>query len=136
MGFRSNANIVVVGNISQDVRVTEGDKAYASFNIAVENRTKTEDNRYGADFYTVKCFGQAMVNYAKHCIKGAKVTVIGNFVNEKYTTRDGNTGANLTIYADSIIIQKYADNDQNNAGRTNSNNVPTQVDDDDDPFGN
>lgn len=123
MGFRSNANVTLFGNVSQDAKTFESKGTGTSciiFNLAVENTTKGEDGRSGADFYKVKAFGKMGEVMAAHCIKGAKLQVVGNLTMETWTDKNGAVRVTPAVNADSIVIAKYSENDTTtgNAGRS------------------
>ena len=87
-------NLVIITNArftkEPDVRYTTGENtmAVARFTLAVDkNYKKSKDDP--ANFINCVCFGKIAEVVEKHCTKGTKVNVMGEWNTGSYTNKDG-----------------------------------------------
>lgn len=91
------------GNLVADAKTFEaGQRNGAHFTIGVRTSTKDKQtNEYLSNFVDVTVFGPQVDSCAR-LVKGDKVTVSGNACVTPYVSRDGKTGVNISLLADSV----------------------------------
>ena len=99
-------------------RATENPPIYATNNgagnlarlsVAVQNKTKNEDGKYGVDFIQVTTFNNIAVNCNKYVQKGDLVSVVGHISTSKYYNE--HTGKNeykTGVIADNVTFLEHA----------------------------
>lgn len=99
-------NLVIITNArftkEPDVRYTTGENtmAVARFTLAVDkNYKKSKDEP--ANFINCVCFGKIAEVVEKHCTKGTKVNVTGEWTTGNYKNKDGNT-----VYTNDCNVSK------------------------------
>ena len=109
--------LTIIGNLTGDpeLRTTSAGKEVCSFTVAVNRRTE------GADFFRVSAWGQLGENCGKYLAKGKKAAVVGSVSVSTYTGNDGNTRAQLEVFAQDVEFLSPRDGF-------------TPVDEPDDPF--
>ena len=95
--------IIVSGNVGKDavLRVTPNGKHIASFSIPA--KTGFGENEK-TSWLNCKMFGAMADKLSVAVVKGAKVTVSGEFVIEEWTRQDGSTAATPTILVRDIDL--------------------------------
>lgn len=95
--------IIVSGNVGKDavLRVTPNGKHIASFSIPA--KTGFVDNEK-TSWLNCKMFGAMADKLSVAVVKGAKVTVSGEFVIEEWTRQDGSTAQTPTILVRDIDL--------------------------------
>lgn len=95
--------IVVSGNVGKDavLRVTPNGKHIASFSIPA--KTGFGENEK-TSWLNCKMFGAMAEKLSVAVVKGAKVTVSGEFVIEEWTRQDGSTAQTPTILVRDIDL--------------------------------
>lgn len=135
--------IIVSGNVGKDavLRVTPNGKHIASFSIPA--KTGFGENEK-TSWLNCKIFGAMAEKLSVAIVKGAKVTVSGEFVIEEWTRQDGSAAQTPTILVRDIDLppRGTAGNDQSRHQKSRPQNqaTPTQHSeppmdfDDDTPF--
>ncbi|MGR7269642.1 single-stranded DNA-binding protein [Klebsiella aerogenes] len=95
--------IIVSGNVGKDavLRVTPNGKHIASFSIPA--KTGFGENEK-TSWLNCKMFGAMAEKLSSAVVKGAKVTVSGEFVIEEWTRQDGSTAQTPTILVRDIDL--------------------------------
>ena len=113
-------NLVIITNArftkEPDVRYTTGENtmAVARFTLAVDkNYKKSKDEP--ANFINCVCFGKLAEVVEKHCTKGTKVNVTGEWTTGNYKNKDGNT-----VYTNDCNVSKL-EFCENKASQSNNN---------------
>ena len=121
-------NLVIITNArftkEPDVRYTTGENtmAVARFTLAVDkNYKKSKDEP--ANFINCVCFGKIAEVVEKHCTKGTKVNVTGEWVTGNYKNKDGNT-----VYTNDCNVSKleFAESKSNQQSQNNDRPQPSQ----------
>lgn len=136
--------IIVSGNVGKDavLRVTPNGKHIASFSIPA--KTGFGDNEK-TSWLNCKMFGAMAEKLSVAVVKGAKVTVSGEFVIEEWTRQDGSVAQTPTILVRDIDLpprggqqqsQQSASQPQRQQQRTSApqSSEPPMNFDDDIPF--
>lgn len=100
--------VTYVGNVTDKdgpvLRFTQSGKAVASFNLAINSRSKRGDE-YIDDptlFVRVNVWDDQAENVSESLAKGSRVIVTGRQKMTEYTTREGETRQQLEVTADEI----------------------------------
>lgn len=94
--------VVLVGRLTRDpeLRETNSGLKVASFSIAVDRRSKREDQE--ADFFRVTCWGQTAEFVSNYLHKGRLVALDGRLQLNKWQAQDGTNRESVEIVADSV----------------------------------
>ena len=138
-------NLVIITNArftkEPEVRYTTGENsmAIARFTLAVDKNYK-KDSDDKANFINCVCFGKLATIVEKHCTKGTKVNVLGEWTTGSYKNKDGNT-----VYTNDCNISKLEfceskssnqpqGNDRPQASSDGFMNIPDGIEDEGLPF--
>lgn len=116
--------VLMMGRLTKDpdIRMTQNNKAVASFTIAVDRRFK-QDGQPTADFFNCTAFGKTAEFVEKYLTKGVKVVICGELRNNHYE-KDG-----VKHYSEQIMIESIEFAESKRAQEENAGNVaPTQND--------
>lgn len=123
-------NLVIITNArltkDPDVRYTTGENtmAVARFTLAVDkNYKKSKDEP--ANFINCVCFGKLAEVVEKHCTKGTKVNVTGEWTTGSYKNKDGNT-----VYTNDCNISKLEFCESKSSNQSQGNDRPQTSSDD------
>ena len=96
-------SVCLVGRITKDLELkhTQGNIAYVSFNIAVD-RPASKGGEKQTDYPKVTVFGKQAENAAKYLAKGSLIGVAGRIQTGSYQGRDGNTVYTTDVYAERL----------------------------------
>ena len=93
--------IIIVGNITRDIDLTEtaSGTSYCNFSVAVNRAMPDSDGNKQTDFFNCTAWRQRAEVIAKYCKKGSKVLVEGEMQARSYEDKNGNrqTGWNVTV---------------------------------------
>ncbi|MBQ1779551.1 MAG: single-stranded DNA-binding protein [Acidaminococcaceae bacterium] len=122
--------LIIIGNLTRDPesRSTQSGKQVCTFSVAVTRR----NDRDKSDFFRVNAWGELGNNCARYLSKGKKVCVIGQVSVSTYTTQNGETRANMDVFAEKVEFLSPAGNAQQNAPqapKTDAQSGFVQVDD-------
>lgn len=90
--------VVLIGRLTSDVNLREGDTTVASFRLAVNKDTSDG----GADFIQCKAFGRVAENLAKYKHKGDEIAVMGRISTGSYKNREGATVRTTDVICNKI----------------------------------
>lgn len=113
-------NIVIISGRmvrDPDVRYTANDNmAVARFTLAVDkNYKKSNDDK--ANFINCVAFGKTAEVVEKHCMKGIKLMITGEWTTGSYKNKDGNT-----VYTNDCNVSKLEFAESRNSSQNNSGN--------------
>lgn len=105
--------LIIIGNLTRDPesRSTQSGKQVCTFTVAVTRR----NDREKSDFFRVNAWGELGNNCAKYLTKGKKVCVVGSVSVSTYTTQNGETRANMDVFAEKVEFLSPAGSTQQNA---------------------
>lgn len=93
--------IIIVGNITRDIDLTEtaSGTSYCNFSVAVNRAMPDSDGNKQTDFFNCTAWRQRAEVIAKYCKKGSKVLVEGEMQARSYEDKNGNrqTGWNVNV---------------------------------------
>lgn len=123
--------LTIIGNLTRDpeARSTQSGKQVCTFTVAVTRR----NDREKSDFFRVSAWGELGNNCARYLNKGKKVCVVGQISVSTYTTQNGETRANLDVFAEHVEFLSPA-GQQNAPQKTDTQSGFVQVDDEEVPF--
>ena len=95
--------LYIIGNLTKDpeLRTTIGGKDVCNFTVAVNRRNRSE-GQPDADFFRVSAWEGLARNCAQYLTKGKKVAVVGPVSVQTYNTNDGQTRADLVVFAQDV----------------------------------
>lgn len=132
--------ITISGNVGKDavLRVTPNGKHIASFSLPAKSGFGENEK---TSWLNCKMFGAMAEKLSVAIVKGAKITVTGEFVIEEWTKQDGSQAQSPTILVRDIDLPPRSangsDNPRQNSQPKQSNkpsNEPSMSFDDDAPF--
>lgn len=132
--------ITISGNVGKDavLRVTPNGKHIASFSLPAKSGFGENEK---TSWLNCKMFGAMAEKLSAAIVKGAKITVTGEFVIEEWTKQDGSQAQSPTILVRDIDLPPRSANGSDNPRQNNrpnqnskSSNEPPMSFDDDAPF--
>lgn len=91
--------VILMGRLTADPNINEGNTKVASYTLAVDRRKKAENGESQADFISCKAFSKS-ADFAQNWLhKGTKIIVRGRLQTGKYTNKDGQT-----VYTTDVIV--------------------------------
>ena len=131
----------IIGGLTRDPesRTTQSGKQVCTFTVGVNRR----NDREKSDFFRVNAWGELGNNCARYLSKGKKVCVVGSVSVSTYTTQNGETRANMDVFAEKVEFLSPTGNAQQNAPQAapapqyngpQNNGGFTQVDEEELPF--
>ena len=132
----------IIGNLTADpqIRTTQDGKQVCTFTVAANRRKTANANQPDADFFRVSAWGELGNICVKYMTKGKKVNVIGPVSVSTYKTQNGETRAQMNVYAESVEFLSPASQGQQNAPeaaptpQTDAQSGFVQVDSEELPF--
>jgi len=117
--------VVVVGRLTKnpELRKSASGNSFASFTVAVDNRTKPGEQKT-ASFLNCVAFGNTADNLAKYTRKGSLIGVEGRLQQRNYETKDGRKGSSLDILTDMI---QFLDSKGSGPGANTDPTPPPEV---------
>jgi single-strand DNA-binding protein len=127
--------LTIIGGLVHDPesRKTQSGKQVCNFTVGV-NRC---NDREKSDFFRVSAWGELGNICARYLSKGKKVCVVGQVSVSTYTTQNGETRANMDVFAEKVKFLSPAGNAQLNApqaAKTDEQSGFVQVDEEKLPF--
>lgn len=111
-------NTTIIGNLTADPRIGEyNGRQMASANVAVHTPFKDASGNYITNFYEVSVWGPQRDMLAR-MKKGNKLAATGKVCVKPFAKKDGTTGINISMTADSIESLTYQPS--NNNGYSNA----------------
>lgn len=137
--------LTIIGNLTADpiTRTTSNGKTVCTFTVAVNRRHTANAGQPEADFFRVSAWNELGTVCQKWLIKGRKVCVVGQVSVSTYTTQNGETRANLDVFAQTVEFLTTANQAPQAAPVIPPHSTPTapkaqngfvQVDDEEIPF--
>lgn len=113
-------NTTIIGNLTADPRIGEyNGRQMASANVAVHTPFKDASGNYITNFYEVSVWGPQRDMLAR-MKKGNKLAATGKVCVKPFAKKDGTTGINISMTADSIESLTYQPSNNNNNGYDNA----------------
>ena len=107
-------NTTIIGNLTADPRIGEyNGRQMASANVAVHTPFKDASGNYITNFYEVSVWGPQRDMLAR-MKKGNKLAATGKVCVKPFAKKDGTTGINISMTADSIESLTYQPGNNNN----------------------
>lgn len=99
-------NVILRGRLTADpeVRITQDEKptTIARFSLAVQDRTKRDDNgNYPVDFIKIVAFNAIANNISQFTSKGSEIIVMGRLHTYSYKNKN-----EQTVYMTEVIVEK------------------------------
>lgn len=123
--------VTLLGRISKDVSLSQGDNAVARTSIAVQRNFKNKDGNYDADFIPIVAFGKQAEFLNEHFAKGDVIYVQGNIRTGSYTNKDGQKVYTTDVFVDQIDFVPGSKKEGEEKAEKKSNSKP-KVDPDED----
>lgn len=93
--------VMLMGRLTRDVEMREGNTAVARFSVAVNRRFKNAEGNYDADFINCVAFGKTAEFISKFFGKGSMIAVVGRIQTGSYTNQEGNK-----VYTTDVVIDE------------------------------
>ena len=111
--------VMLIGRLTKDVQLREGNTSVARFTMAVNRRTRDE-----ADFLPCVAFGRTAETIAKYVKKGHRLGVSGRLETGSYTNREGQK-----VYTTDVIVEDFYFIEAKSAEPQEREPEPKQTDD-------
>jgi single-strand DNA-binding protein len=100
-------NVVVVGNLTADPRLGDGESKVVNFRMAVNRWRKPdqgaeEDGKERPDFVDVECWGSQAENVASSLRRGDRAIVAGQLKQDQWSDDEGNNRSRMRIRATAV----------------------------------
>lgn len=97
-------HLTIIGNLTANPvsRTTQAGKNVTTFTVAVNRRKTANAGQQEADYFRVSAWGELGANCQKWLIKGKKVCVVGHVSVSTYKAQNGETRANMDVFAESV----------------------------------
>ena len=111
--------LTIIGNLTADPQshTTNDGKNVCNFTVAV-SRKKKIPGQPDADFFRVAAWGRLGENCQQYLSKGKKAAVVGPVSVSTYQANDGNTRANMEVFAEDVEFLSPAGGGQQAADNT------------------
>lgn len=96
---------ILMGRLTRDpeLRSTQTGKSVANFSLAVNRRTKS-DEQPQADFLDVVAWGKTAEFVSRYFAKGQQVTVVGRIQTRSYEDKNGNKRKAVEVVAEEVFF--------------------------------
>lgn len=117
-------NVVLVGRLVRDpeLRYTPSNQAVATFSLAVNRNSKSQNGEREADFINCVIWRQQAENLANWAKKGALIGITGRIQTRNYENQQGQRVYVTEVVADNFQLLEF--NKQNNQGHSQENSQP------------
>lgn len=117
-------NTVLVGRMVRDpeLRYTPSNQAVATFSLAVNRNSKSQNGEREADFINCVIWRQQAENLANWAKKGALIGITGRIQTRNYENQQGQRVYVTEVVADNFQLLEF--NKQNNQGHSQENSQP------------
>lgn len=121
-------NVTLMGRLTADpeIRQTQSGLSVASFRIAVERDTKSENGERAADFINCAAWRQSAEFVSKYFHKGNMIALTGRIQTRNYQDKDGNNRTATEVVADRISFTGEKNNDNGNPAYSAPAPAPAQ----------
>ena len=98
--------VVLAGRLVRDpeLRKSSSGTSFATFTIAVDNRSKEADGTRGTLFLSCIIFGEQAENTVKYTRKGSMIAIDGSLNQRNFVRQDGSRGKEIEAVVDSITF--------------------------------
>ena len=103
--------VILMGRLTRDPSIKEGEMAVARYTLAVDRRGKKEDGKPTADFISCVAFGKSADFVQNYLHQGMKVAVCGHIQTGSYTNKDGQK-----VYTTDVIVDEHEFCEKREAG--------------------
>lgn len=114
--------VILMGRLTRDpdIRSSAGEESLliARYTLAVDRRTKQNNNEQTADFISCVAFGKGAEFAEKYLYQGIKVLVTGRIQTGSYTSRDGHK-----VYTTDVLVDEQEFCESKNTGNSSGNNA-------------
>lgn len=114
--------VILMGRLTRDpdIRSSAGEESMliARYTLAVDRRTKQNNNEQTADFISCVAFGKGAEFAEKYLHQGIKVLVTGRIQTGSYTSRDGHK-----VYTTDVLVDEQEFCESKNTGNSSGNNA-------------
>lgn len=109
--------VILSGRLTADpeLKTTQSGLSVTSFNIAVDRRVKSGEEKK-ADFITIVAWRNTAELITKHFRKGNLIGIEGSIQTRKYTDKDGNNRTAFEVVANNI---QFLESKKNNGSTSN-----------------
>lgn len=99
------SHATIAGNLTRDPEINESGKVL-KFGVAVNRNEKNADGEYGevAHFFDCKVLGNRAQPLSGILVKGMRVTVVGDLVQERWEAQDGSKRSAVLVLAREVVI--------------------------------
>lgn len=117
-------NVVLVGRLVRDpeLRYTPSNQAVATFSLAVNRNSKSQNGEREADFINCVIWRQQAENLANWAKKGALIGITGRIQTRNYENQQGQRVYVTEVVAANFQLLEF--NKQNNQGHSQENSQP------------
>ena len=116
--------VILMGRLTRDaeVRYSQGDNslAIARFSLAVDRRSKKDNEEQTADFISCVAFGKTGEFFERFGKKGTKFVIEGRIQTGSYTNKDGQK-----VYTTDIVVESAEFAESKSAASGNAAPAPT-----------
>lgn len=100
-------SVAVVGNLTADPLLREGDNKVVNFRIGVNKRVRSgqeneSETRERTDFLDVECWGPQAVNIESSLKKGDRAIVVGQLKYDQWSDSEGNLRSRVRVRASAV----------------------------------
>lgn len=124
--------VTIIGNLTRDIelRETPSGVAYTRFTVAVNNKHGETEEAY---FFECTAWRTTAEFLAKYALKGAKVCVSGQLVQQSWEDKDGNKKSLVSISAQNVELLTPKEEPTTKQTKPKEK-VQVTIDEDDMPF--
>jgi single-strand DNA-binding protein len=119
---------MITGRLTRDpeLRKTQTDLSVCTFTVAVDRRTRKDDEAQTADFIQCVAWKGAAEFVAKHFRKGSRIGITGKLTTRSYKDRD-----DRTVHVTEVLVEEVEFGESRQPDRDEPRPVERQDDDDD-----
>lgn len=91
----------LIGRLTKDIeaKVTNNNKKYSNFTLAVQRDVKKSDGTYDSDFISCQAWGKTVDILDKYTQKGSLIAVLGRIQTRNYDGQDGKK-----VYVTEVVV--------------------------------
>lgn len=93
-------SVLLIGRLTKDPEVREGQVTVATFSVAVDRPTKAGEEKK-TDFPRITVFGRQAETCGKYLTKGSRVGIEGRIQTGSYKNKDGNM-----VYTTDVVANR------------------------------
>lgn len=112
-------NVTLIGRLTKDPEIRQGNTAVANFTLAIDRPARQGEEKK-TDFPKIVAFGKTAENCERFLVKGRLVGVQGRIQTGSYKDRDGRTVYTTDVIADRVEFLEWGDRPQENRNENRS----------------